>query len=372
MNILVTGGAGFIGSHLVTSLAADGHAVRILDALVPQVHGPNPCWPARLPLGVEQLRGDVADPATWRVALQGMDAVYHLAAEVGVGQSMYDIVRYVNANTVGTAVFLELLTTGKYPLRKVVVASSMSIYGEGAYHCDACGAIAPRLRSIGQLEQRCWELLCPTCGHELTPRPTAESKPLHPTSVYAITKRDQEELCLSVGRAYDIPTVALRFFNVYGAHQALSNPYTGVAAIFSSRLLNGRAPLVFEDGRQSRDFVHVSDIVRGLRLAMERDEADYNAINIGTGVATPVGAVGELLAELLDVDIAPEIVGKFRSGDIRHCSADISLARELLGYAPRVTVQAGFRELVTWVREQTAEDAVERAQHELALRGLTR
>jgi dTDP-L-rhamnose 4-epimerase len=231
MRILVTGGAGFIGSHLVQRLVSEGHQVRVMDALVPQVHGIDADWPARLPSGIDCIRGDTADPAAWHQALSGVEIVYHLAAEVGVGQSMYEIVRYMQATTLGTSIFLERLITGDYPVQKVVVASSMSIYGEGAYHCPDCGPVSPPVRSDAQLDTRAWELICPQCQAVLKPIPTNEDKPLQPTSVYAISKRDQEELCLSVGRAYAIPTVALRFFNVYGPGQALSNPYTGVAAI---------------------------------------------------------------------------------------------------------------------------------------------
>lgn len=373
MNVLVTGGAGFIGSHLVKRLLACGHTVRVLDNLVPQVHGETSGWPLLLPKGeVELQRGDVADPESWRRALAGIDAVYHLAAEVGVGQSMYEITRYMGANTMGTAVFLELLASGAYPIRKVIVASSMSIYGEGAYSCPRCGRVAPPMRDAAQLEERRWELSCPTCGTELMPIPTDEEKPLQPTSVYAISKRDQEELCLTVGRAYNIPTVALRFFNVYGAGQALSNPYTGVAAIFSSRLLNGKAPLIFEDGGQSRDFIHVDDLVRGLLLALERDTADYQAVNLGTGQQRTVRQVAETLAEALSLDIVPEIAHKFRAGDIRHCFADIARARRLLGFAPQVPFAEGIGELVEWVRSQTAVDHVAQATRELEMRGLAR
>lgn len=372
MRVLVTGGAGFIGSHLVGRLIEQGQTVRVLDALVPQVHGADAGWPAHLAPEVERIRGDVADPAAWERALAGVDVVYHLAAEVGVGQSMYEIVRYVRANTLGTAIFTELLASGRYPLQKVIVASSMSIYGEGAYHCSACGPVAPPLRGIGQLDARLWELFCPTCGAELRAIPTNEDKPLQPTSVYAISKRDQEELCLSVGRAYGIPSVALRFFNVYGPGQALSNPYTGVAAIFSSRLLNGKPPVIFEDGLQSRDFIHVSDLVQGLLLALERDDADYQALNLGTGIPHSVADVATELAAALGLEIAPEIVGKFRAGDIRHCYSDSSRARDLLGFAPQVTFSQGIRELTGWVREQTASDMVAQAQRELELRGLAR
>src|SRR5687768_11767093 len=263
MNILVTGGAGFIGSHLVDALVAAGHRVRVLDLLVSQVHGENS--PQYLHPEAEFIHGDVCDTALLHTALDGIDAVYHEAAEVGVGQSMYEIQRYVRANDMGTAALLEVLVERRQPLRKLIVASSMSIYGEGAYTCSVCGVVAPQLRPAEQLRERRWELECSACQAKLSPRPTPEDKPLFPTSVYAITKQDQEQFCLVVGRAYGIPTVALRYFNVYGPRQALSNPYTGVCAIFSSRLLNDQPPMIFEDGEQTRDFVHVSDIVQANR-----------------------------------------------------------------------------------------------------------
>ncbi|HEY0367250.1 MAG TPA: NAD-dependent epimerase/dehydratase family protein, partial [Pyrinomonadaceae bacterium] len=254
-NVLVTGGAGFIGSHLVDALVKHGHRVRVLDALVSQVHGENAA-PAYLNPDAEFIQGDVCDRQLVDKALDGIDVVYHEAAEVGVGQSMYEIERYVRANDLGTAVLLEAILARRPQIKKLVVASSMSIYGEGAYTCESCGPMAPQLRPVEQLLNRDWEIKCPKCGKELSPAATSEEKPLFPTSVYAVTKQDQEQFCLAVGRSYGIPAVALRYFNVYGTRQALSNPYTGVCAIFSARLLNKNPPLVFEDGKQSRDFVH--------------------------------------------------------------------------------------------------------------------
>ena len=371
LNILVTGGAGFIGSHLVDALVGRGHRVRVLDALVPQVHGEIE-EPAYLNPEAEFIRGDVCDPDAVGRALEGVDVVYHKAAEVGVGQSMYEIRRYVAANDMGTAVLLESLVNNRGRVRKVVVASSMSIYGEGAYACTNCGVVHPRVRPTAQLGDRRWEVECPRCGGELRPAPTGEEKPLFPTSVYAVTKQDQEQFCLTVGRAYNIPTVALRYFNVYGTRQALSNPYTGVCAIFSSRLLNDRAPLIFEDGEQTRDFVHVSDIVRANLLALETDRADYQAVNVGTGRPISVREIALMLARGLGKEIEPEVNGKYREGDIRHCVADISLARATLGYEPRVTLEDGIPELLGWVREQKAADQVAQATADLESRQLVR
>jgi dTDP-L-rhamnose 4-epimerase len=370
-NVLVTGGAGFIGSHLVDGLVDRGHRVRVLDMLVSQVHGEN-AEPKYVNPAAEFVRGDVCDRAAVDAALEGIDVVFHEAAEVGVGQSMYEIERYVRANDLGTAVVLEAVLARRPQIRKLVVASSMSIYGEGAYSCADCGPIAPQLRPAAQLRDRRWEVECPKCAAKLSPVPTTEEKPLFPTSVYAVTKQDQEQFCLAVGRSYGIPTVALRYFNVYGTRQALSNPYTGVCAIFSARLLNGNRPLIFEDGEQTRDFVHVSDIVQANLRALETDRADYEAVNVGTGRATSVSTVCDLLARGLSLNLEPEIVAKYREGDIRHCVADISKAKTLLGYEPRVALEQGIPELLSWVKAQAAQDQVESATAELESRQLVR
>jgi dTDP-L-rhamnose 4-epimerase len=369
--ILVTGGAGFIGSHLVDALVAGGHSVRVLDALVPQVHGPQAEWPTWVPRDVEKLRGDVSDTGVWTRALAGVDVVYHLAAEVGVGQSMYEIARYVTANTLGTARLLDHVARGGHSIRKLIVASSMSLYGEGAYRNTKGEKVYPRLRSVALRKVGHWEMEDQS-EEPLLPVPTAEDKPLYPTSIYGISKRDQEEMCLTVGRAYQLPTIALRFFNVYGPRQALGNPYTGVAAIFSSRLLNGNAPVLFEDGLQSRDFVHVKDVVEALLSCLHCDGADYEAINVGSGRALTVLDLANALIREMDVDVKPRLAYQFREGDIRHCYADITKAQELLGYQPRIMFEDGVGELVEWVRRQNAEDRTGAAAAELGARGLTR
>jgi dTDP-L-rhamnose 4-epimerase len=370
--VLVTGGAGFIGSHLVQALLARGAAVRVLDSLEPQVHGPGATRARYLPPGVELVRASVCDAAAVDRALEGAASVVHLAAQVGVGQSMYAIVPYVNDNVRGTAVLLDRLVNGGHAVRRLVVASSMSIYGEGRYRCPACGPVAPRPRPLAQLEARDWELHCPSCGTTTTPAPCDEDKPIVPTSVYAVTKRDQEELCLCVGRAYGIGTVALRLFNVYGPRQALGNPYTGVGAIFSSRLLNAERPLVFEDGRQSRDFIHVSDIVEAFCLALERQDVADAALNVGTGRSTSIAALAEAIARALGVAITPEIVARFREGDIRHCVADVSRIHRVLGFTARMALERGVEDLVAWARQQQADDRVAQARAELERKGLIR
>src|SRR5437899_3077581 len=296
MRVLVTGGAGFIGSHLADRLVADGHSVRALDSLDPQVH-PDAERPAYLSADVDLIVGDVRDRDGVRRAVDGVDGVVHFAAAVGVGQSMYEIERYTSINAIGAAVVLEEVLERRDAIRKLLVASSMSIYGEGQYRNPRTGesGLAPWLRPESQLAAREWNVLGDD-GTPLEPEPTAETKPLRPTSIYAIGKRDHEEMFLAVGAAYGIPAVALRFFNVYGERQALSNPYTGVAAIFSSRLLNDRPPIVFEDGRQTRAFIDVPDIVRCCALALQEHGADGRTVNVGTGRPTSINDVARVIA----------------------------------------------------------------------------
>jgi len=369
--VLVTGGAGFVGSHLVDALLARGDAVRILDNLDPQVHGPAQRVPAWVPSEAELIRGDVRDVETVRRALAGVDTVYHLAAAVGVGQSMYQVASYTAVNTLGTANLLQALVDDRGQVERLVVASSMSIYGEGRYTRPDGREPRVSARSLEQLRRHEWELSDPD-GVELAPAPTDEGKALESTSIYALTKADQEKMVLMIGEAYGIPSVALRFFNIYGPRQALSNPYTGVAAIFSSRLLNGQAPLIYEDGEQRRDFVSVRDIVRALLLAAQEEAAVGKALNVGSGRAVTVREVAETLARVLGSEVELEVTGKYRVGDIRNCWADISLAREVLGYEPAVSFEQGMEELVGWLREQERpESAVEAHAAELAARGLT-
>jgi dTDP-L-rhamnose 4-epimerase len=345
--------------------------VRVLDALDPQVHGANAARPAHLHAAAELQVGDVRDRGAVRRALDGVEAVFHLAAAVGVGQSMYEIERYVSVNSVGAAVLLEELVAARARIARVVVASSMSIYGEGAYRAAPDGPLLyPPLRSPAQLAAHDFELRGAD-GRPLVPAPTPESKPLVPTSVYAVTKRDHEELFHAVGAAYGIPTVALRYFNCYGPRQSLSNPYTGVIAIFASRLLGGHAPPIYEDGGQSRDFVHVSDVAAANLLALERDAAAGGVYNVGTGRGTSVREVARLLARALGAAVEPEIVGRFRAGDVRHCIADPRAAARDLGFAAATPLEDGVRELLAWLRTQSPVDRVGQARKELESRGLT-
>lgn len=366
-NVLITGGGGFIGSHVADELLKHGYRVRALDALSPQVHTLASARPEYLDRDVEFIHADLREPGVLSRALAGMDAIYHFAAAVGVGQSMYEIENYMNQNAIGTALMLEALI--KRPELKLIVASSMSVYGEGLYRSADGTLNVPAERSLENLKTGIWEFY-DRDGAQLQPVATPESARPSLGSIYALSKYAQERMCLLIGRAYNIPTVALRFFNVYGPRQALSNPYTGVLAIFAARLLNHRPPRIFEDGYQKRDFVSVYDIARACRLALESDISG-EVFNVGSGEAITVREIAERMARVLDRDIEPEITGRYRSGDIRHCYADILAARERLGFRPEVTFERGLEDLAEWLDGQLADDRVERASAELAARGLT-
>ena len=368
--VLVTGGAGFIGSHLVDRLVAQGRCVKVLDVVEAQVHGQTNGYRNSR---AEYMEGNVLDRDLVMSALDGVDSVVHLAAQVGVGQSMYEMVRYVRENSLGTAVLLEAMADKRDAISSLVVASSMSIYGEGQYACPRCASDhAEAVRTPSALQARRWEPVCVACGTELMPRPTSEAKRLRADSVYAITKRDHEDLCLVFGRAYGVRTVALRFFNTYGRRQSLSNPYTGVVAIFASRLLNDSSPTVFEDGLQTRDFVHVSDIVQAIELAIGAEGVGDVALNVGTGTPTTVLEVAHALARELHIDCPPMLLGRFRHGDVRHCYADISAARHAFGYEPKVDLRAGLSDLIAWIAEAAPEarDLTHQSTLELETRGL--
>lgn len=366
--ILITGGAGFIGSHLSDELIQHGYSVRVLDNLSPQVHQHHGQRPSYLNKDVELLVGDVRDPVMVRRALIQVDAVCHLAAAVGVGQSMYEVAEYTSVNNLGTAVLLQQIIQN--PVERLLVASSMSLYGEGLYRDSSGRAKAVPERSVEQLQDHDWEVR-DADGSPLQPVPTPETKEAGLSSVYALSKFDQEKLCLMVGRAYRIPTVAMRFFNVYGPRQALSNPYTGVLAIFAARLLNGNAPLIFEDGRQRRDFVSVHDVATACRLALEANTGPTAVVNVASGQDRSILSVARDIGHAMNREIPPMITGKYRVGDIRHCFADITLARQLLGFEPQVDFESGMRELAGWLRQQTAEDRIGEARAELESRGLT-
>ena len=367
-HLLITGGAGFIGSHLAREMLAAGYKVRAFDNLTPQVHGPGQKRPDYLPDDVESVVGDIRDAQAIERALAGIDAVYHFAAAVGVGQSMYQVADYTSVNNLGTATLLQVLIAR--PVQRLIVASSMSIYGEGLYRA-ADGSIRPAAdRNVDQLRAGDWEMRDEQ-GNLLTPVPTPEWKTPCLSSVYALSKYDQERLCLMMGRAYNMPAVALRFFNVYGPHQALSNPYTGVLSNFASRLLNGQPPVIFEDGLQMRDFIHVRDVARACRLALEVPEAAGQVLNVGNGIPYTIKSIAERMATVLGKEaLQPEIKGKYRAGDIRHCFADTTRSTEILGFRPSVTLESGVADLAQWLNGQVAIDRGPEARAELAERGL--
>lgn len=370
MLVLVTGGAGFIGSFVVDRLLAAGHGVRVLDAFDPQVHPDGP--PSHLAREAELLVGDVRDRAMVRAAVDGADAVVHAAAAVGVGQSLYEVERYVDVNVRGTAMVLDCLQERKRPVGKFLAFTSMTGYGEGLYRRPSDGRLLRiAIRRDEDIARHGWEPVCPETGEPLEPAPTPEDAALLARNVYALTKRWQEELALALGEVYGFPVVCLRLFNVYGPRQSLSNPYTGVLAIFLSRLLAGERPVVYEDGGQSRDFVSVHDVADTAVRLLATGEADGRVVNLGSGVARRIGDVARTLAALTGRDdLQPRVTGQFRRGDVRHCTADVRRARETIGFAPRVSWEDGLRELLEWCRSAATADHFARAQRELERRGL--
>jgi dTDP-L-rhamnose 4-epimerase len=368
--VLVTGGAGFVGSHLVDALLERGERVRVLDNLDLLAH-PDGVVPEHLDPAAELVRGELEDPVAVERALEGVDRVFHLGGAVGNGESMMNVRRAVGANSGGTATLLEGILARRDRVRRLVLASSMVVYGEGTYRCREHGEVQPGLRSPEQLRRREWEPRCPVCGEEVEHVAAREEHPLRPVSVYGITKRDQEELALVLGQAYALETVVLRYLNVYGPRQALGNPYTGVAAIFAARVLSGRRPLVFEDGRQVRDLVHVADVVGATLAAMEAPSAPGRAFNVATGHRVEILDLARSLAtELGREDLEPELPGEFRAGDIRHCLADATLARELLAFEARVELAEGLPELAEWVGRQAVTERGDAAVAELRARNL--
>ena len=356
-HILITGGAGFIGSHLVDAMLARGYRVTVLDSLSPQVHGDAELdadgWPVYLDARARRIKGDLLEDGVFEAALDGVTHLAHLAASVGVGQSMTNIIDYTRNNVMAAAVMLETLSQRPHTVERIAVASSMSIYGEGDYVRPSTGAhVTTDIRPHTQLEARHWDLMVD--GEPLEPCPTPEEKLLQPNSIYAVNKRDHEEMFLSVGRALRIPTVALRLFNAYGSRQALSNPYTGVAAIFISRLMNDQPPLVFEDGRQMRDFVHVQDVAEAFATVLDDDREIWDVFNVGSGAPVSINEIAGVLARLLGKNIAPEVLNRYRVGDIRHCFGDISKIERTFGFTPRRSMDEGMEELISWVSHTRA------------------
>ena len=371
MKILVTGGAGFIGSFLVDALVKKGHDVTAYDSLVEQVHGKKPVIPEYLSKSAKFIRGDVRDRETLKLAMEGADVICHEASAVGVGQSMYQVEEYVDTNMRGTATLMDILVNEEHCVKKVIVAASMSSYGEGACKCQDCGVVHPPLRKTEQLERKDWELHCPACNKAVTPIPTGEEKPLDSNSIYAFSKEAQEKTVLMLAKMYGIPAVSLRYFNVFGPRQSLNNPYTGVVAIFLNRILNSAQPLVFEDGLQSRDFISVHDVVEANVIAMEKSSADYEAFNVGSGEPTPIKKIAEVIARLCKSDVGPDVTLNYRKGDVRHCYADTTKIRRILGWKPAHTLDS-LAEVVEWSRTQQVEDNFESAKRELYKYGLVR
>jgi len=370
-NILVTGGMGFVGSYLVDELVSRGHHVRIFDNLDPQVHDTGELPDYANP-HAEFICGDVRDYDAFKKALDGIEVIFHKAAAVGMGQSQYEIKKYVDVNTGGTANLLDILANNDHKVEKLIVAASQTSYGEGLYKCPEHGTQHPGLRPNDQLDNKKWEHQCPICGTDMPATSISEDTERICYAIYAQTKTHQEDMVLSMGRAYKIPSVALRYFNIFGPRQSLSNPYTGVGAIFMSRLKNGKRPVIYEDGKQSRDFISVHDIVQANMLAMEQSEGDYQAFNVGSGSGTSIEQIALTLSNILGVEhLTPEITGSYREGDTRHSIADISRIKKTLGFQPSVSFQHGMEELVEWAREREAVDGFAKAQAELQQRGLT-
>lgn len=374
-HVLITGGAGFIGSALAERLVAGRHTVRVLDSLEAQIHGPDPRAASPLYRRIAGLvdfhHGSVTDRDTVARALAGIDCVVHLAAETGTGQSMYAIQHYADVNVGGTALLLDVIANDAFPVKTIVTASSRAVYGEGAYHCEVHAMVFPAARNAQDMERGDFELRCPTCGHNTTPLPTREDAPLAPHSVYGVTKLTQEQLTLTVGRALGITAIALRYQNVYGPGQSLSNPYTGILSIFSTRIRNGNAINVFEDGTESRDFVYIDDVVDATVRGVEHRERLVDVFNVGSGIATPVSDIVSMLQRHLGTQVPVTVSGQFRVGDIRHNIADLAKARAVLGYEPSVNFAAGIERFVQWAAgEQVQVDGYERSLAELRAKGL--
>lgn len=367
-NILVTGGAGFIGSFLVDELIKSGHKVRIFDNLEKQVH--NGKKPSYLNSKAEFVKGDVRNRKSLSSAISGIDAIYHLAAAVGVAQSNYEIKKYVDVNTGGTANLLDILVNEKHTVKKLVTISSMTGFGEGNYECSKCGIVRPSLRQEKQLKEKDWNMYCPNCKEIVNPVPTEDDAKEYPSSIYAITKKSQQDMALLNASLYSFPTVILRGFNVYGPRQSLSNPYTGVSAIFISRLKNGREAVCYEDGSQSRDFVSVHDVVRAFILALEKDEANSNVINVGSGKATSIKEIATIIGKALGKEELVKVSGEYRKNDTKHCYANISKAKRLLGWEPKISLKDGFEELIKWGENENAVDSFTTAENILKQKGL--
>ena len=375
MNVLITGGAGFIGSNIALKLNKKGYAVTVLDSLSEQIHGTNPDKTSPLYQSIKDkvkfIKGDVNNRADWEQALNGVDYVIHLAAETGTGQSMYEIKKYVDTNIGGTALLLDILTNAKHHVKRVVVAESRAIYGEGKYLCPKCGEVYPLERKDDDMAKGDFECKCPKCGGKVELVATTEDSAIHPSSVYGISKQVQGQLVHLVCKSIGIESVSFRYQNVYGPGQSLTNPYTGILSIFSTRIKNGNGLNIFEDGKETRDFVYIEDVVDATILGMEVPEANGHVFNIGTGVATDVLTVARTLCEKYDLQVPIMVSGNYRLGDIRHNYADISLARNVLGFNPKWSFADGIEQFTKWVNQQEVqEDNYETSIEEMKKKGL--
>lgn len=370
-NVLITGGAGFIGANIALKLHAKGYCVRILDNLSPQIHGENASLPKKILRKVDFIKGDVRNTEDWIKALDGMDAVIHLAAETGTGQSMYEIYHYCDANIGGTAKFMDILTNGEHTIKRVIVAASRAVYGEGTYICKDHDIVYPIARIDDDMVKGDFEVKCPICHKNVEVCPTKEDALIHPTSIYGVTKQVEEQLTMVTCRALGIPAVSYRYQNVYGPGQSLSNPYTGILSIFSTRIRNGKDINIFEDGKESRDFVFIDDVVNVTIAGLEHEEVTYESFNIGSGIMTSVNEVVEVLEEVYGKNVKVEITGNYRVGDIRHNYADISKTEKLLGYKPTVQFKSGIKRFADWVLTQDEiEDGYETSLKEMKEKGL--
>jgi dTDP-L-rhamnose 4-epimerase len=370
-NILITGGAGFIGSRLASKLFAEGCSVTVLDNLSPQIHGDQSVLLQSIEGKVRFIRGDVRNRSDWEVALEGQDAVVHLAAETGTGQSMYEIERYVDVNVRGTALLLDILANKPHGIKKILVASSRSIYGEGKANCSKCGVVYPIARTDACMRAGDFNVKCPCCGKNVDTLPTDEESKIHPSSIYGITKQNQEQMFLTAGAALEIPAVALRYQNVYGPGQSLSNPYTGILSIFSTRIRNGNDINIFEDGEESRDFVYIDDVINATVMALFSDAANYDVFNVGSGVPTDVATVAQTLLAAYGASVKVNVSGNYRLGDIRHNFAALAKIRDRLDFVPTISFEEGIARFASWVLTQsTAKDTYEQSLKEMARRGL--
>lgn len=373
-NILITGGAGFIGSSLALKLLEKGYNVTVLDNLSPQIHGEDGTS-SELSLKIRDkvnfIKGDVINSDDWKKALKDQDVVVHLAAETGTGQSMYEINKYIDVNVKGTSNLLDILTNEEHQIKKIVIAASRAIYGEGMYHCSEHGTVYPVERTEENMSKGDFEVKCPICNRNVELMATTEETKIHPTSIYGITKQMQEDMCMVVGKSLNIPVVAYRYQNVYGPGQSLKNPYTGILSIFSTIIKNNNKINIFEDGKESRDFVFIDDVVEATILGIEKEEANFESFNVGTGVCTTVVEVANTLKEKYQSDTEIEISGNYRLGDIRHNYADLSKIHEKLGFTPKVSFEEGISKFVDWVNQQeVVEDNYQKSIDEMKKKGL--